>query len=867
MISPFRSILLLTGLAMASAYSANSNAAQPESQATIQHFDLPPQNLAAGLVEFALQAHTSVIVEESLVANFESQPVTGRLDVATALTQLLSKTPLSFIYQPDTHAYLIQRATPVAAAPVAPTPSAPTSTAAIEEVVVTAYLTYPFRYTTVSNSHQQSNVPYFDSVRFANVLPQQLIADQQTDDFAEVLKYASGVMPGDGLADTNDDLYMRGFHRNGIFIDGFRVDDTTGIKLMAANIEQVEILKGPGTVLFGQAEPGGTLNFLRKKPKDTSFVQGEAALGTIGKSKLTLDTNYHFNSVNSRIIIAEQKQDAAGDVSNIHRQLVNPSISWQITELSQLDINYHWQRNEQESNPNSQTLVSSASIDNYYQDYPGRSPEFTTQLDLVTAHYNYDFSDNWSLGFDGGDLKEHRTGVRTSSDTLTNSDVLLKGQAVADTIIVMPLGGRIAVPLNVNANSAQKSFVVGSIRSLYGETGSESAQQATAHLNGTAQTGAFEHKLLIGADWRRADLIKRYISEVNDFYFGREWKLSELDTVMQSLAEKLFAVERPLGQLQKQESDLVTQDKDLYFSDSITLNKNWIASLGARHSDIRGEITYLKPTSFSATQEPALQDTAISSGDHYTLPHYQNDAWQFGLVYKPSAVNSWYFNYSEAVRANYRVDAPAAINARPETADQFELGLKSLLLDGRFLSSVGVYKISKNNISAVKPLPGKLNTLSFYDQSVQGIDLDLTWQLSPKLDLMAGGALLSPIIDSGPNKGDKPADIANQSASLFVHYRLTPKWSSDLGLSYLGARRSSTLGDKLATLGQEVTLPEYVTLDMHLNYQNKIAGHPIELKLSVKNATDEHYYTAFVAGVRPNIADERSILGTLRFTY
>ena len=80
------------------------------------------------------------------------------------------------------------------------------------------------------NSQLQANVNYFDSVRFANVLPQQLISDQQTEDMAEVLKFASGVMPADGLADSNDDIYIRGFQRAAI-LDGVRIGDTTGTKL------------------------------------------------------------------------------------------------------------------------------------------------------------------------------------------------------------------------------------------------------------------------------------------------------------------------------------------------------------------------------------------------------------------------------------------------------------------------------------------------------------------------------------------------------------------------------------------------------------------------------------------------------------
>ncbi|MBK8187772.1 MAG: Plug domain-containing protein [Cellvibrio sp.] len=49
----------------------------------------------------------------------------------------------------------------------------------------------------------------------------------------------------DGLNDSNDDFYIRGFKRNSIYLDGFRVGDSVGGKMLPANIERVEIIKAP----------------------------------------------------------------------------------------------------------------------------------------------------------------------------------------------------------------------------------------------------------------------------------------------------------------------------------------------------------------------------------------------------------------------------------------------------------------------------------------------------------------------------------------------------------------------------------------------------------------------------------------------
>ena len=845
MVLGVRSVLVCSVLAgaMPSVCSADATA-----ETRLSHFDLPSQNLASALIEFALQAHITLVVDDKLLAGLYSQPLKGRTRVDAALTQLLQGTSLGFSYQAQSDAYVVQK---MSANPLTAPMAAQTE---IEEIVVVGYLTYPFRYTTVRNSQLQANVNYFDSVRFANVLPQQLISDQQTEDMAEVLKFASGVMPADGLADTNDDIYIRGFQRAAIFLDGVRIGDTTGTKLLPAAIEQVELLKGPGTLFFGQAEPGGTLNYISKKPTEQAFIKGEIAAGNLGKERYSLDINQPFSRLNSRLILSDYSQNTSADVRDIKRQLVAPSLSAQISERGHLDLNYLWQHSTQLANTDFKVPTDATAQETFYQPYPERDPAFDSRFQLASAAYRYDLSAHWSLNLNVGHILENRQGVRPSSDTLTNNDVLLK-QAVGEDRLIIPLGGRVAVPLSLSNTGADWNFQVGDIRSLMGESDRETNQQAALLLNGSTATGPWQHKLTLGLDWRQQNLAKSLIAEVNDFYPDRVWRLSSYNAVLNDIAKRIFSPNRELGRLEPQATQLINSDTSLLATDSITLTDNWIFSLGSRYSHMQGDLRYSET------------EAAPQAAQQYPLPRFDNTSSQVGLVYKPSETRSWYANYSEAVRANYRIDAPQATNAQPETSNQYELGLKSLAFDGRLLTSLGIYRIHKDGISEIIPKRGTLNTLNYYAQSARGLDLDLTWQISPQWDLMAGTGWVDGLIESGELQGKRPSDIAKNTASLFTHYRVNSQWSTDMGLSYLGSRFGSTLGDKLDVLGQRATLPAYTTLDLHLNYQNKCWNRPFELKLSIKNATNEQYYTAFVAGVRPNIADGRSILGTLRFSY
>ncbi|HMY39182.1 MAG TPA: TonB-dependent receptor, partial [Marinagarivorans sp.] len=737
----------------------------------IQYFDLPAQNLAAGLIEFALQAHITLVVDDQLVAGLYGQPVNGRLSVETGLQQLLQGTDLTFSYQAQSNSYLLQKNL------ASPAPATTAAQTEIEEIVVLGYLTYPFRYTTVRNSQLQAGVNYFDSVRFTNVLPQQLISDQKPEDLADVLKFASGVMPADGLADTNDDIYIRGFGRAAIFFDGLRIGDTTGTKLLPAVIERVELLKGPGTLFFGQAEPGGTLNFISKKPTAESFINSEITAGTLGKKHYTLDINRPFSNLNSRLIISEYNQQTAADVQDMKRQLIAPSITTQLSERAYVEVNSLWQHNTQTAATDFKIPATNTTQDTFYQPYPERSAQFDSRFQLTNARYRFDITPNWSINLNAGHIKEKRQGVRPSSDTLTNGDVLLK-QPVGEDTLIIPLGGRVAVPLNLRQSGADWTFQVGAIHSLYAEADLETNQQAALLCNGAIDTNHWQHKMTFGLEWRKQNLSKTLLAEVNDYYPGRTWRLNSYNAVLNDITARLFAANRTLGNLEPQATQLINADTSLLLTDSITLTDNWIASLGSRYSRMSGDLTY---SEFSAA--PSQQ---------YPLPSFDNLSSQFGLVYKPSETHSWYFNYSEAVRANYRIDAPEAKNAQPETSSQYEIGFKSLAFDSRLLMSLGFYRIAKENISEIIPKRGALNSLNYFDQSAQGLDVDMSWQISQQWDVMAGIGYVDALVESGKQQGKTPADIAKNSASLFTHYRFNNHWSADAGLSYLGPRFGST---------------------------------------------------------------------------
>ena len=78
-----------------------------------------------------------------------------------------------------------------------------------------------------------------------------------------------------------DEYSIRGFKaENARLINGLRGYNTTYTSSMLVNIERVEVVKGPSATLYGNCDPGGTINLVTKKPLPTQ----EAAISFGGGS-------------------------------------------------------------------------------------------------------------------------------------------------------------------------------------------------------------------------------------------------------------------------------------------------------------------------------------------------------------------------------------------------------------------------------------------------------------------------------------------------------------------------------------------------------------------------------------------------------
>ena len=138
------------------------------------------------------------------------------------------------------------------------------------------------------------------------VVPETVIRDQKALTLTEAVRNVSGVNTDFGFnGGTQPLLILRGFQTvsmsaqgsmsgsSGYYVDGTRVQ---GIPVNMANVQSVEVVKGPATVLFGRAEPGGLVNVVSREAQATPAFGFEQTTGSFGTSRSLLETTGALDS-------------------------------------------------------------------------------------------------------------------------------------------------------------------------------------------------------------------------------------------------------------------------------------------------------------------------------------------------------------------------------------------------------------------------------------------------------------------------------------------------------------------------------------------------------------------------------------------
>jgi iron complex outermembrane receptor protein len=818
--------------------------------AVYRHFDLPSQALQSGLVELALQADVTVIANHQLIRGYQSSPLIGPHTAEQALKKLLSRTPLDYRYDAATGTFVIlPRQAALAEPPAEEQSPAP---ARLEEVVVYAP-SYPFRYNTLANTQLDGGTAVYDNSRFHTVLPAPLIADLMPLEIADLLHNGSGISPADGRADTNDDFYMRGFPRHALYLDGFRVENTTGGRFLPDNIERVEILKGPSTIRYGQGEPGGMVNLVRKKPLDEALAQMQMTLGNNGLRKIAADVSDQWidDTLSYRVNAVDVRQDRSADIHDLRQHLLAPSLRWRPDTSTDTHIHYEWQQTQQRTaddfplaHPDDEVALPGLTLDRLVR---RQSPYFKANRHLLQMGGQRFFAaenedTGWRLSGHFVWQEERRAGVRGTSDYM-NSDLLFRREEADNLYMLLVPGGQVLIPVLQRPNHSNPFdpvIYIGTVRSIYHETSAETGLQSALELDGTVAVGGLQHHLNLGVSWNRQDLFQSFTVESRWPLPLESWPES-LSPSLDYLISVIFDPQRPLGALERFSYRQVSDEYGVYAQDTVEVTEKLSITAGARLSRIAVERDNIHAQTFEDFQP--VQKIRVQSGLNYQLT---DDVQLFG-------------NYAQGLRSNQSQRGFGNTVSEPELSDQWEFGIKGYFLQGRLAAALAGYQINKTNIYWLNPVAINALSLQEYGQRVTGMDLDFTYQMSRRSQLMGSFSAQDNELTYGPYQGNVPAASTPNTASFFWRQQLSDALAVNIGGQYVGQR--------YADHANVYKVEAFFLLDAGAQYELNAAGKRVGLQLKLKNLLDEHYYSDMVAGVRFNEGARRQIIAGMNIAF
>lgn len=611
-----------------------------------------------------------------------------------------------------------------------------------------------------------------------DVLGRQLLEAVRAESIGDVLRLVPGASrDGSDLDAFGDSYLMRGFSTtqtvNGIGVSFLNQPRD------AVNVERIEVLKGPASVLYGQASPGAIVNVVTKQPKDVFSAQAVAEIGSYEAARATADvTGPLAPGVRGRITAAYDRRDSFLEVWDRNHRFVSPVLAIDLSPRTTL------------------TLEGFYSRTHWGAFFNGVPAEGTVQ-----ANPN-------------GPLPRKRQYTDPAFDGVTRSasDFTARIEhAFSDT-----LAWRGAASWSQNRNKGEEIFgLLGwedsdqrlLLRALMDARSRQTSRALTNDLSARFSTGRIEHSLLVGADYRRSDLdLTRTIGLIES--------LDLYAPTFQTSAKPPIIV--PLDDL-SDITDRRTEAYGVFFQDRLTLTDRLRLVAGARYSKIDERVTVRAASGSSSAFE--------QSPSKWTT--------QLGVVYAPARQLSLFANRTTSFVPTEGT-AVGGAPLKPETGVQYEAGAKADLWDKRVSMTAAVFQLTRANVS-VGDVANPSFQISIGEQRVRGLELSAQATPTAKLRLYAAYALTDSETTEDTNTalvGKRLRNVPRHTLAFDGSYQVTQRLTVGGTINHVGERS----GD----LEETFQLPAYWRADLRTTYQ---ATQRLKLVAAVQNVFAEDIYS------------------------
>jgi iron complex outermembrane receptor protein len=656
------------------------------------------------------------------------------------------------------------------------------------------------------SSVNKMDVPLRDLPMTTSSVTVKTIEQRGIDDLGEAMKNTTGVRANNTYGGFQH-FTIRGFSNFVLLVDGVR-DERHNISTSApntnlANVENIEVLKGPASVLFGHSALGGIVNIVRKRP-------------TAG---LKADFSASYGSFNTRRIRA----GAGGSVNDKLRYRVDFGMS---------DTDGYRKSGSNTNNGYLALEYTPTEKDLFYLTIGANKDIYDTDTGIpmlagsklapglnVNTRYNdpQDFLKHTRYDFQLKYVRQINSRLRLSNQLSYYDDNI-------DYFSTEEL------TFNPTLDSITRSFP-------YYFNHLTKPLQNQLELTYDFNTGKVQHKLLGGYS---LSIMDRKTYNANVYGPGSYVTIP----VNKPVANQGFR-----GYTTTNYRATMENVHGIYVQDFLTISDKLKALAGLRYDIFNGRYFTDKVDENRNVTEEGAESTISKSALTYRL----------GLVYQPIEVLSVYASYSTYFKPSRRV-APNGETFDPETGYQGEVGSR-LEISNKWSGNLSLYYMRKDN--QLESLPGGILKRVGSAES-KGFEAEIHGNPVAGLDVTAGytfaNARYLPFAGGEVNSvaGKQTAFAPKNLANVWVNYEFQN--SALRGLNF-GAG-ANYMDETFTNSANTFVLPAYTLADFAVGYRFG----KVSLRLNVNNVFNEKYFANAIFANQFSPGPTRNFLVSIRYS-
>lgn len=673
------------------------------------------------------------------------------------------------------------------------------NTSELGEVVVQAWKQPSYQ------SLNRLDVPARDIPLTTTSVGQELISMRNVDEIHEALKSATGIRPMNTYGGFQT-FTIRGFINFLMMVDGVR-DERHNIAQSApstnlANVESIELLKGPASVLFGHSALGGVINITRKQP--SAVFQGElmGGVGSFNNYRMQAGVGGPINDkLSYRIDFGKSSVDGfRGEGFTTNNAYLAFDYQASDRDLFQIKV----QANRDLYNTDSGVpVLPDGSI-------PANVPRNAryNHLEDYLRNDRYDFQLRYEHTFANG---------AKISNLLSYFDDNIKYLSTEE------------LQYNATLDSINRTFP------FYFNHETKPLQNQLEYTQ-TINTGGVEQKFLLGYS---VSILDRKTFRGNVGGPGAFTPVSIVDPVVNQ------------GALIVTERNFIARMENVhgfYAQDWINLSAKVKALVGLRYDVFNG--TYY-------TDQIDTDRNVTQEGDR-VLMNIGNLTYRTGLVFQANDAWSLYGSYSTYFKPT-RTISVAGEMFDPETGYQGEIGTR-LELSDKLTATAAAFYIVRTNI--LENLGGGVLRNIGEGQS-RGLEFEMEARPLSNLQLRGGYAFTEATVRShrdeaftNPNAGNTLPFAPRGILNSWAQYTVTQGMLRGLGFG-AGVFHQT---ENFTNAANTYALPAYTLLDAAISYGFAKS----ELRINVNNVTDTHYYANAIFGNQFMLGNPRNFMLSFR---